>query len=1070
MKNSYELLRLVFLFWGVLLGGALLQAQWVPLREQPLRLPSGEPFAGDLLPRLVDQNNFVWFTAEYDVAVYDGEQLTRFDQDDGRLRGTTSLAQDGAGYIWVQTLSSNGQPGKLLRSSVPVREDTPPETVRFTPAVGDVPLLSGGTSYDVWSGPRGNIWGYNSEHLVRYNISDGGVTADTLFSSPRIYVTTGLSFHGDSVTLFTPNIAYRMANDYRFGDALDSIPLPSPFHHRNYVDERGGIWYLETAALMYSPSWAALKGGERTKIKDLYNPYHIVKPHGESEILVMEFNGTVNRYRITDQALLGEYTFSEITTSISGCRMVQDSSGMFWFSGPGKAHTLAPNFTAFGGVEFTEMPAAIAPEERPEVMCVVYGGPTGDWVMAGTTEGLFVLPDGQDEWEGIVGEAGDPLINVQNITQDGYGAVWWVGASRFLFRLSAPGSAPALAGVVRRVPVEIAGRRYVVEQVESNGAYRVQSLPLPGGDTPEGSVIWSGEQRLLQVTWGSEPPLVMGEDGHYSGGRVNYFAQDEEDHLIVGSASRSLQRSVIPLNATTLADLHARATPFVQTGVIVPDTLFAEVPLRLDTTSFDYVRALVRQGDSLWIAVRGGLLVTDRRPELNAGRFIPIPGTTYFPHFSSDGERLWVTTSNGLIELDRASGSILKHLTTADGLLGNKSQNTESLAETAAGRLYHVTNRGLGTLDPAAVRSADDDASVHLREFAYTEDGWGKNELAVRYAGRWARYEPLLYETRLFPYEEEWSEPSRRTTARFTNLPAFAFSRAYDFQVRVAGAEKFDSHTFRVASPVYLRWWALLLYLGLAALAVSQLLRFRLRQQRTRLALEEAELIRWQRDQIQEKNDQNELLLQEIHHRVKNNLQVVSSLLGLQSNALESEKAKAAISTSRSRIDSIGLLHKNLYRGDNLTSIRMPQYFAELTANLQDASVAGERTRIVQQVDDIELDVDTAVPLGLIANELITNALKYAFPEGRAGTITVRLRALTQESYRLTVMDDGIGYGGPSAREDAVSGGFGTRLVQLLTRQLRGKLSRSAGPGGVKVSVAFRLAVHAPSPDRVGNG
>jgi len=199
------------------------------------------------------------------------------------------------------------------------------------------------------------------------------------------------------------------------------------------------------------------------------------------------------------------------------------------------------------------------------------------------------------------------------------------------------------------------------------------------------------------------------------------------------------------------------------------------------------------------------------------------------------------------------------------------------------------------------------------------------------------------------------------------------------------------------------------------------------------------------------KNAENELLLKEIHHRVKNNLEVVSSLLALQSAKINDPKTKEAMLEGQNRVHSIGIVHQKLYQGANLGSIEMKDYFLNLSESILDSFGAEERVKIELAMEDLDVDIDTAVPLGLIVNELLTNTLKYAFPKGRNGNVLIKLEKLTNGILHLEVSDNGIG------KTNIVRGtGFGGQLISLLTRQLSGKMREEINDG-TKVYFDFKL-------------
>ncbi|MEN0051668.1 MAG: sensor histidine kinase, partial [Bacteroidota bacterium] len=205
--------------------------------------------------------------------------------------------------------------------------------------------------------------------------------------------------------------------------------------------------------------------------------------------------------------------------------------------------------------------------------------------------------------------------------------------------------------------------------------------------------------------------------------------------------------------------------------------------------------------------------------------------------------------------------------------------------------------------------------------------------------------------------------------------------------------------------------------------------------------------------QLDQRNAQNELLLKEIHHRVKNNLETVSSLLELQSAQVEDDEVQSVMQASQSRVQSMSILHQKLYQGDDLASIEMKDYFKNLAESVLDTYDAWEQIEMEYDMQELELDVDTAVPIGLIVNELLTNALKYAFPDGEKGKVYLSLKQLQPKGLQLVVADDGVG----KSTSDMPKGtGFGSQLIDLLTRQLGGTVREESGDG-MKVIFEFEL-------------
>jgi len=194
---------------------------------------------------------------------------------------------------------------------------------------------------------------------------------------------------------------------------------------------------------------------------------------------------------------------------------------------------------------------------------------------------------------------------------------------------------------------------------------------------------------------------------------------------------------------------------------------------------------------------------------------------------------------------------------------------------------------------------------------------------------------------------------------------------------------------------------------------------------------------------------EKEVLLKEIHHRVKNNMQVISSLMGLQWPYIErGGDIKAIFNDMESRIKSMAIVHDKLYNSPDFSNIDFKEYISSLLATIGDSYMGvSDRISINVNVKRLLIGIDVAIPCGLILNELITNAVKYAFPGGRGGVITITMEEIDGQRYLMSVKDDGVGL--PDGFNVETSGSLGMRLVRILTNQIEGSLEVSSGNGSL---------------------
>jgi predicted ATPase/two-component sensor histidine kinase len=204
--------------------------------------------------------------------------------------------------------------------------------------------------------------------------------------------------------------------------------------------------------------------------------------------------------------------------------------------------------------------------------------------------------------------------------------------------------------------------------------------------------------------------------------------------------------------------------------------------------------------------------------------------------------------------------------------------------------------------------------------------------------------------------------------------------------------------------------------------------------------------------------EEKEALLKEMHHRVKNNLQLISSLLNLQVSRISDPTTAGLFADSRDRVRSMALVHENLYRAGDYARVPMPRHIELLCAQLGRAyRLQDQSVTVTLQVQDLQFDLDRAVSCGLIINELVTNAFKHAFPDGRSGRITVCLDQLDHQNCRLTVHDDGVGFPPNMVPDPDTAPTLGLQLVGDLVHQLHGSIEFDHSTGA-RFTVIFRTS------------
>jgi two-component sensor histidine kinase len=234
-----------------------------------------------------------------------------------------------------------------------------------------------------------------------------------------------------------------------------------------------------------------------------------------------------------------------------------------------------------------------------------------------------------------------------------------------------------------------------------------------------------------------------------------------------------------------------------------------------------------------------------------------------------------------------------------------------------------------------------------------------------------------------------------------------------------------------------------------------------LKQAMIRKARDDAEAeVHASRDRYAALAAEREVLLREVNHRVGNSLQIIASLLHLQANSSGQEDVKAALTNAMGRVAAVAQVHRRLYTSHDLKSVLLNQYLEALLEDLRRSAEGNKMSRLTLKAEPIEIDPDRAVAIGIIVNELVMNAVKYAYPDG-AGPIHIVLNA-HGDDLELSIADDGVGL---NVKTDPRSTGMGQRIVTAMAQKLDASVERDPAHAGTRIVLRFRRA-NAPAPAR----
>jgi two-component system sensor histidine kinase ChiS len=486
---------------------------------------------------------------------------------------------------------------------------------------------------------------------------------------------------------------------------------------------------------------------------------------------------------------------------------------------------------------------------------------------------------------------------------------------------------------------------------------------------------------------------------------------------------------------------------------------------------------------NLWIGTNGGLNKFDYVTK-SFTTFLEkdgLPSRVVKSIELDDHGNLWLGTTKGISKFDPAK-NIFRNYTITDGLQGSEFNRQASL-KSKNGEMYFGGNNGFNTFFPDSVKHDSFNPPVvftnflifnkpqvpgalgsvlpsHIGETDAITLTYKESVFTIEFAAvECIHPEEVKYAYMLEGFDKTWNYVDAKRSATYTQMDP----GQYTFKVKVANSNgEWGNHIKEVRITIVPPFWAtvwfkftMVLLVVACILAFIRIRLYSLRKQKEELEKKviEKNLSLQKHVKQQEKLlTEKEWLIKEIHHRVKNNFHIVTGLLSTQASYLKNDEALRAIEQSQQRIHAMSLIHQKLYQSENLSALNMPDYIHELVEYLKDCFETKRHIRFDLQIEPIVLDLSYSLPIGLILNEAITNAIKYAFRNRDQGVIAIALKRTNDITAVLSIHDNGIGFSPDFDLQRSSS--MGMNLMRGLSEDINGVFSITSNDG-TQVDISF---------------
>jgi signal transduction histidine kinase/DNA-binding response OmpR family regulator/ligand-binding sensor domain-containing protein len=779
-----------------------------------------------------DHLGYIWF-AFYASGLtrYDGHAMEQYGTADG-LRDLTirEVAEDGTHHLWA------GSESGLVVSEKPLDAYEPGKRVHFVSAVGNERLPQMRVRRNcLVTGIDGWVWAGVQDRIVRYRFHGDSLERGRIDVVPTTSGVAAMLMRRDGSVLISLNSGAILQFDRegKFGGELAGPP--SCVNGVMLETRDGALWGGCTNGVL----WRG-QGEQREVINHALTERIVsIMETSRGEIWVASLGSGAMRL---DARNFADILLVKRENDLLGDTLwdlYEDREGNLWFAQNGGASRLRKDYRAFealtGRSHAGEKPAlpdvsafsVLAPDSRAR-------GPWANLTIVGTGGGVaFVASDNitaegvakvaADKTESVV-RVGDGLLSnsVYSLTRDAEGRVW-IGTVGGVNCLSTPADAPPMMTSSTRTNTSVAGAAAVITSYPVDTTYLVQPFEIRGAET-----IWLAGIHGITCLAGGQW-FTFGTAAGLPPAGASAVAVDGAGYVWAGTPDSGLLRSVVPFDPAAL-----------KAGDV--SKYFAPAWSHATGARTDSVRTLLWAAGRLWSGTANGVEILDTNP-LRIVATLPgssLGGSLVAGLMSSpNGQSVWVSQNAGLVEIDAHDFHVRTRVSKADGLIDDEAWAYDPLAVGADARVYFATPRGLSIFTPSLREPNAEPPIVRFRDITFREDRRGNNEVSIAYAAlTFSDESRIVYRTRLFGYDNDWSAARSDAKIRYTNLPAFLFPKSYRFAVMGRSSDGVWSlpelYTFSVMPPWWLRWWAMIAYAAAVVALASVANRLRVERLRRR--------------------------------------------------------------------------------------------------------------------------------------------------------------------------------------------------------------------------------------------